>query len=58
MFCKVYKGNPVEPVRELTSLTLLGALCHILAAMFAMDSISKCLEWMFDLEKQLPHHNL
>ena len=41
-------------VRELASLISLGILIHILAAIFARDSISK---WMFDLDKQLPHLN-
>ena len=35
----------------------LGVLFYILAAVFAMDSIPKCVEWMFDLDRQLPRLN-
>ena len=38
-------------------LILFGILFHILVAMFAMDSIPKCVEWMFDLARELPHLN-
>ena len=43
---KNFKGAP---------LILLGILFHILAAIFAMDSIPKRVEWMFDLARELPH---
>ena len=41
--------------RELGSLISLGILFYILGAIFAMDSIPKCVECMFDLDRQLPH---
>ena len=47
----------LKTVRERASLISLGILFHILAAILAMDSIPKCIEWMFDLDRQLPHLN-
>ena len=51
-------GNHLlKTVRERASLISLGILFHILAAILAMDSIPKCIEWMFDLDRQLPYLN-
>ena len=47
----------LKTVRELASLISFGILFHILAARFGMDSIPKCKEWMFDLDRQLLHLN-
>ena len=47
----------LKAVREVASLISLGILFHILAVIFEMISISKCVEWIFDLERQLPHLN-
>ena len=47
----------LKTVGELTSLISLDILFPILVAIFAMDSIPKCVEWMFDIERQLPHLN-
>ena len=33
----------------------LGILLHSIGAILAMDSIFKCVEWMFDLARQLPY---
>ena len=38
---------PLKTVRKHASLILLGILFHILTAILAMDSIPKCVEWMF-----------
>ena len=42
----------LKTVREHASLISLGILFHILAAILAMDSVPKCVEWMFDLDRQ------
>ena len=39
----------LKTVGKLTFLISLGILLHILAAIFAVDPIAKCIEWMFDL---------
>ena len=45
----------LRAVRELTSLIPLGILFHNL--IFAIESIPKCVEWMFDLVRQLRNLN-
>ena len=47
----------LKTVRKHASLIWLSILFHIFGAILAKDSIPKCVKWMFDLERRLPHLN-